>query len=172
MKIAILNDKIPPEGRGGAEQTALHLAKGLVSAGHNVDLITTTEKKPFHDVREGIIAHHLYANYPIRFRSWLSLFNPQVVGPLYRLLEKLRPDVLHFHNIHLNLSYTSLSIGHRLKIPTVFTAHDLMSFAYGKVAHGIDPARRGRQSPQQAKLPRFYNAQLTRLRYNPLRNPT
>ena len=170
MKIVLLNDRIPPERSGGAERVVWLLALELQWRGHEIHIITTTDKAPFAERRSGIMTHHLHANYPKRWQGWLSPYNPQTVGPLRRLLAELRPDVVHVHNIHFLLSYAAFGIARRLGIPTVWTAHDMMSVAYTKLTHWIDPTRCGVESPAQYRLPRWYNLRQMRLRYNPMRN--
>jgi len=120
----------------------------------------------------GITVFPLHPGYPGRWRAWLSLYNPQTIGPLRQILEQFQPDVVHAHNIHLNLSYAALSTAHRLGFPTVFTSHDVMPFAYSKLTYGIGPNHRGAEAPLLYRLPRGYNLRQMRLRYNPLRNAT
>ena len=38
MKILLLSDRIPPEGRGGAEAVVWRLAQGLAAAGHELHI--------------------------------------------------------------------------------------------------------------------------------------
>jgi glycosyltransferase involved in cell wall biosynthesis len=173
MKIVILSDGIPPDRSGGAERVAWLSALDLQRAGHDVYIITTTRKPTFSESRQGVMTYHLHAGYSQRWQGWLSLRNPQTIGALRRLLQQIRPDVVHAHNIHLNLSYASLTVAHQLGIPVVWTAHDTMTIVYTKLTHFIDPARRGRPrviAPDQYRLPRAYNLRQMRLRYNPMRN--
>ena len=173
MKIAVLSDGVPPDMSGGAERVAWLSALDLQRAGHDVHVITTTHKGTFTEIRLGIMTHHLHAGYARRWQGWLSLHNPQTVRPLRDLLLKLRPDVVHAHNIHLNLSYAAFGIAHQLGIPVVWTAHDTMPIVYTKLTHWIDPAAAVPDqfiSPDRYRLPRWYNARQMRLRYNPLRN--
>ncbi len=170
MRIVILSDRIPPESIGGAGKAAWMLGLGLQRAGHDVRVVAATEGAPFRDRREGIVTDHVHARYPERFRGWLSLYNPQTIPALRRLLEEIRPDVVNGHNIHRDLSYASLSLAHRLGSPAVFTSHDVMPFAYGKLDAFVDPARCGVDSPARYRLPPLYNLRQMRLRYNPLRN--
>ncbi|MHB8628940.1 MAG: glycosyltransferase family 4 protein [Aggregatilineales bacterium] len=170
MKIALLTDAIPPEGKGGAERVAWSVATGLQAAGHEVSVITSTPLPSLVDRRAGIAVHHLHAGYPRRWQAWLSLYNPQTIRPLRRLLEQLKPDVVHAHNIHMNLSYAALSTAYHLGFRVVFTSHDAMPFAYGKLTHWVDPHRCGVETPAQYRLPCAYNLRQMRLRYNPIRN--
>lgn len=170
MRILILNDKIPPENVGGAGRVAWNLAVGLRDRGHEVHVIAATEGPAFEELREGIPTCHIHSRYPPRFQAWLSLWNPQTAGPLRRLYERIRPDVVNAHNIHYRLSYHALTLAHSMGLRTVFNAHDVMPFAYNRLRHFIDPAHCGLHSPQDYRLPPFYNLREARLRYNPFRN--
>lgn len=170
MKIVLLSDRIPPENMGGAGQVAWSLALGLRHAGHEVHVIAATQGQPFEQVRDGIRTYHLHARYPARFQHWLNIYNPQTIGALRRLLARLRPDVLNAHNIHRDLSFYSLTVAHRLGVPSVFTAHDLMTVAYSKMTHFIDPTQHAIPTHVEYRLPIGYNARQMRLRFNPFRN--
>lgn len=169
MRILLLNDRIPPENRGGAGEVLWRLAIALKNVGHDVHVIAATEGQSFTEIRDDIQTYHLHVNYPQRFRSWFSLYNPQVNQALHKLYREIQPDVVNAHNIHSDLTYYSLTIAHKMGIPTVFSSHDVMPFAYHKLSHFID-----RKSCEAAnyRLPRFYNLKQMRFRYNPLRNIT
>lgn len=170
MRIVLLSDRIPPENRGGAGEMAWRLALGLQQAGQDVHVISATAGTPFEDLRQGIPTYHLHSRYPERWRAWLSLVNPQTLRPLRALLGRLRPDIVHAHNIHSDLGYIALAIAHGMGIPTLFTSHDVMPFAYQKVSHFVRPELDGIQDARAYRLPPFYNLRQNRLRYNPLRN--
>lgn len=170
MKILLLNDKIPPEGRGGAEAVVWRLAKGLAAAGHDVHAVATTSTDSFEEVREGIPTWHIHAGYPERFRAWFSLWNPQTVGAFRELLTRIKPDVVNAHNIHYLLSYHTLKLARDAGCGVVFSAHDAMPFAYGKLPYSFAAA--GAESPGSGeyRLPGWYNLRQSRFRYNPFRN--
>ena len=170
MRILLLNDRIPPESPGGAGQVVWRLAQGLRDAGHEVHLIAATEGEPFNEVRDGIPTYHLHSRYRPRFHAYYSLFNPQTLKHVRRLYEQIAPDVVNGHNIHAHLSYYTFTIAHRMGLPTVFNSHDVMPFAYNRLRHFVNPARCGVNSPEDYRLPRFYNLKQMRFRYNPLRN--
>ncbi|GIV81035.1 MAG: hypothetical protein KatS3mg051_0389 [Anaerolineae bacterium] len=170
LHIVILSDLLPPEEPGGAGRVAWQLGQGYVAAGHRVTFITSSPGPSRVEKRDGFTVHVLHSRYAERLRAWFGLFNPQTVWPLNRLLRRLRPDVVHAHNIHGHLSYHSLVIARYAGAATVFTAHDAMTFAYGKLTHFIDPSR-----PQQCdgfdyRLPFGYNLRQMRFRWNPARN--
>ena len=170
MRIALLSDRIPPEGRGGAESVVWRLAGGLQASGHDVHVIATTPQPAFEEVRAGIPTYHLQAGYPERFRAWLSLWNPQTIGPLRRLLRRLKPDVVNAHNIHFYLSWHSLKVAREASISTVFSSHDVMPFAYGKLWHFVQADSRKIQLPADYRLPFGFNLRQNRFRYNPFRS--
>lgn len=172
MRVLLLNDRIPPESRGGAGQVVWRLACGLRDAGHDVHVCAATENTPFETVREGIPTYHIAVNYPMRWHGWLSLYNPVVNRPLRTLYRRLQPDLIHAHNIHAYLTYYSLVIASQMAIPTVFTSHDVMPFAYHKMRYCIDPTYCGVRSVRDYRLPPLFNLKQMRLRYNPLRNLT
>jgi glycosyltransferase involved in cell wall biosynthesis len=171
MRILILSDRIPPEHVGGAEKVAWGLATAHHQAGHEVHVIAATAGASFREIREGIPTYHLHSRYPERFRSWMSLYNPQVIPAFSRLLDEIKPDVVHAHNIHADLSYASLRATNQAGLPVVFTAHDLMPVVYGKMRHFVDTAT-CTVDRAHYKLPRLYNLKVNRFRYNPLRNVT
>ncbi len=168
MKILLLSDRIPPEGRGGAEAVVWRLAQALTAAGHELHVAASTPGPPFEELRGGIPTYHLSARYPERFRAWLSLWNPQTAGALHRLLARLQPDVVNAHNIHSFLTYHALTQARVAGCGVVFSAHDAMPLVYGKL-----PAAFGDRDPAQPggfRLPSGYNLRVNRFRYNPWRN--
>ena len=168
MKILLLSDRIPPEGRGGAEAVVWRLAQGLSAAGHETHVAASTPGAPFEELRDGIPTYHLHAQYPERFRAWLSLWNPQTSGALRSLLQRLRPDIVNAHNIHAFLSYHSLKLARAAGCGVVFSAHDAMPLVYGKLPATF--GGRGLQRPADYRLPAGYNLRQNRFRYNPWRN--
>ena len=134
MRILLLNDRIPPEGRGGAESVVWRLARGLAAAGQDTHVIATTAGDAFEEIR-ATASRPITFKPVIRsaFRAWLSLWNPQTAGPFRKLLRRIKPDVVNAHNIHFLLSYHTLKLARYAGCGVVFSAHDAMSFAYGKL---------------------------------------
>ena len=169
MRIVILSDQIPPDSPGGAGKVAWMLAQGLQQQGHELHVITATTGKPFEAVQDGITTYHLHSAYPPRLRSWLSLYNPQVIRPMHDLLRRIQPDVVNAHNIHADLSYSSLRVADQLGLPVVFTAHDMMPVVYNKLDHFVGVGIEAQSDLY--KVPPLYNLRQNRFRYNPVRNP-
>ena len=168
MKILLLNDRIPPEGNGGAESVVWNLAQGLAAVGHEVHIIAANSENSFYEIRGGISTWHIQAHYPERFRAWLSLWNPQTAGMFRIFLDRIKPDVVNAHNIHSWLTYHTLKLAHQAGYPVVFSSHDVMPFAYGKLRHFV--YQRELQLPAAYRLPSGYNLRQNRFRYNPFRN--
>jgi glycosyltransferase involved in cell wall biosynthesis len=170
MRLVVLSDRIPPEHAGGAERVAWLLAGGLRDAGHDVHVIASTAGKSFEETRDGIPTYHLHADTSARWRAWRSVYNPQTIPEIRRLITQIQPDVVNAHNVHNALSWGALAEIEWAGVPVVFTAHDMMAVAYGKVNHFIDPAQNPMPHRVNYRLPRFHNLRQMRLRYNPLRN--
>ena len=136
MKILILSDNFPPHIVGGAERSTFDLACAFQKKGHEVFVITTCRNKT--DVgREdfaGLKVYRIYANYASRWRAYLCLYNPQVVGKVRKLLQEIKPDIVHANNIHYYLSYYCLKLARRYSKGVFLTARDTMLFSYGKLA--------------------------------------
>ncbi|MCY4537441.1 MAG: glycosyltransferase family 4 protein [Chloroflexi bacterium] len=170
MRLALLSDQIPPEGAGGAEAVVWRLARGLADKGQDVHVVATTKGASFEEIRDDIPTYHIHSKYPERFRAWLSLWNPVTVGQLRALLRRLQPQVVNAHNIHFYLSYHALKVARDAGAATVFSAHDVMPFAYSKLRHYTRGGPGQVILPDAYRLPRFYNLQRNRFRYNPWRN--
>jgi glycosyltransferase involved in cell wall biosynthesis len=142
VRIVLLQDDYPPESRGGAGNVVAALSTALVREGHAVSVITSTQRPDAVGLDEwrGVEVHRLYSDYHERWRAYRSLYNPRTVGHVARILEAIRPDVIHIHNIHQHLSYRSISLARRYTDRVILTAHDVMLFDNGKCTEFIDPA--------------------------------
>lgn len=172
MRILLLNDRIPPENRGGAGAVVWRLAQELKRQSHDVHVIAATDKDSFEEIRDDIPTYHIHVSYSERLRAYFSLYNLQVNSALKELYKRIQPDAINAHNIHQYLTYNTLSIAHKMNIPAIFSSHDVMPFAYHKMSHFIKPDVCGVTSPDDYRLPPFYNFKQMRWRYNPFRNLT
>ncbi len=166
MKILILSDDFPPQASGGASRVAFDLAIGLQRAGHQIFVITTCRKK--NDIGtidcEGLKIFKIYANYHERWRAYLSLYNPQTVGRVAKLMKDINPDVVHAHNIHYYLSYHCLKLAKKYAKAVFLTAHDVMLFNYEKLA------TKRYLEKFDCKTNWLDHLKQARKRYNPFRN--
>ncbi|NLX10500.1 MAG: glycosyltransferase family 4 protein [Chloroflexi bacterium] len=170
MHVVILSDTLPPDSPGGAGKVAWQLGQGLIAAGQRVTFVTSTRGPSAETIQQGIRVYALHSDYADRWRAWYSLLNPQTVWGLNRLLRRLAPDIVNAHAIHTHLAYHSLVIGRRAGAATVFTAHDVMPFAYTKLTRFIDPNRPDQCDGWDYRVPFGYNWRQMRFRWNPARN--
>lgn len=163
MKILFLQDDFPPQSFGGAGIVAFNLAKALQKKGHQVFVITTTQKKNQKTEEEyfGLKIYQIYSNYHERWRAYLSLYNPQTVKPVKEIIKKIRPDIIHVHNIHTYLSYYCLKIAKKHSNAVFLTAHDVMLVHYGKWLP---------KNVRNFKISFFDKVKSAKKRYNPFRD--
>ncbi len=173
MKICILSDYIPSEGKGGAERVAWESALGLAKLGHEIYVITTTPR-PLVETevtkRDGIQIFSIHSAYHARWRAWRSLHNPWPVREVKRILGELHPDVVHAHNIHSQLSYHLLKVARVSGAKVFLTLHDVMSFHYGKLNEFVDTRHPVCQGGWNYHVTVWQQVKRFRLRYNPFRN--
>ncbi len=138
---------------------AFNLAKAIFIKGHEVFVITTVEdqKDVGQTEYEGLQIIRVYSKYHRPFQAYLSLYNPKVVLEIKKIVESIKPDVVHAHNIHYHLSYHCLKIAKESGAKVFLTAHDAMLFHYGKVDNAD-------------KMSAWSQFQKYKKRYNPFRN--
>ena len=172
MKILFLQDKFPPENQGGAGRVAFDLAISLKRLNNKVYVITTVQNKS--EVRktdkDGIEIHKIYSNYHERWRSYLSLYNPQTINVVERIIKQIQPDIIHCHNIHYYLSYHCLKISKKYCNKVFLTAHDVMLFHYGKLIEFINKDNLEIPSEFDYKISFLKQIERFKKRYNPFRN--
>ena len=159
MKILYLSDDFPPDNLGGAGVVAHNLAKAFKELGHDIYVVSTTQDKSKEGsyVQDGFKIYKIYSRYHRRWRAYFSLYNPQTVKKVSKIIADIKPDVIHAHNVHYHLSYHCLKIAKDSGARVILTAHDTMLYSYGKVYDG-------------SKIPLFKDAWDHKLRFNPLRN--
>ncbi|MEK7567340.1 MAG: glycosyltransferase family 4 protein [Patescibacteria group bacterium] len=135
MKIVFLQDDFPPQSFGGAGISTFELALGMKNAGHDIFVITTCRKQG--DAGEsdyqGLKIFKILSNYHPRWRAYLSIYNRPVIKEVEKILEKIKPDIVHANNIHFYLSYCTLQVAKKYSKAVVITLRDAMSICYGKL---------------------------------------
>lgn len=172
MKILLLQDDFPPFEIGGAGVIAGILARGFVKAGHSVFVITTVQSKQNEGVYEenGIKIYRIYSNYHDRWRAYLSIYNPQVLSKVRKIISEINPDITHAHNVHFYLSYFSLKIAKLYSKKVYMTCHDIMPFYPGTFTEFINPDDLSIVEDFNYKISQLILFKKFKLRYNPLRN--
>ncbi len=170
MKIVYLTDEYPPEYAGGSGVVAQHLARGMSSAGHDVSVIVPTARTCVWEEKQGgiTVLGLPRTETPHPFRTGLE--NPAQTKAIGEILARLRPDVVHAHNLHWQLSYASLETARCFTDRLFLTAHDLMLVACGKV---FPPDKACISGPEAGKICRanfLRDLRLAKWQYVPGRN--
>lgn len=127
MRIIYIHQYFKTPEEGGAVRS-YHLAKGLVEAGHEVEMITGSDKITY-DQRwiDGIKVHYLPVDYKQEFgfiRRIISFF--KFVKQSKRLLKKLKnPDVFYITSTPLTTGWIGLWAKRKKAIPYIFEVRDL-----------------------------------------------
>lgn len=127
MKIIYIHQYFRTPEQGGAVRS-YHLAKGLVEAGMEVEMITAHSGMTY-DQRwmDGIKVHYLPVAYDQKFgffrRVWSFL---QFVRKSKKLLKRLtRPDLLYITSTPLTTGWIGLWAKRKLALPYIFEVRDL-----------------------------------------------
>lgn len=122
MRILHVSDFFPPV-RGGLEGHVDDLSAAQAASGHEVHVATLTPgatpsdpRVHAHVVRAASLSVLPYADADRPFHPPLP--DPRARRALVRLLDRIRPDVVHAH------SWLGVSLPRRTGVPTVLTAHD------------------------------------------------
>ncbi|MEE9543848.1 MAG: glycosyltransferase family 4 protein [Thermodesulfobacteriota bacterium] len=127
MKVAIVSDCLPGYHRmwSGAEIIAVTLADMLKSNGCEVSLVTAPFEAEPVDASSSV--HQVWT--PLKSLGTLSRNFPIDIGAIfstYRVLKKLRPDIVHINAKYLFIPTLIACL--RLKISTIFTVPDYFIF--------------------------------------------
>ena len=132
MKVLILNDKFPPEVKGGADIMSWRFAQKLVRVGHQVSVFTTTDQKSREGIAEenSLKIYRLFYKFSSRWMAYAGLYNYKAVRKLKEIIKKEKPDLLWAHNVHCALSYACLRKAKKMGLPVVLSLHDSLTFCY------------------------------------------
>lgn len=173
MRILFLSDDFPPKSFGGAGIITYNLAKAIVKAGHEMFVITTVQDKAVPrgwKNLDGMKVYDLYNDYDGRFAAYVSLYNPGTLGVIEKIIQEVKPDVIHAHNIHNNISYHALKIARKYTDKVFLTTHDAMAFNYGKLVNYYDKNDLSVHTQFSYKVGFLQNLKTAKKRYNPFRN--
>ena len=129
MKIAHLHWGFPPI-IGGVETHLIFMMPEQVKLGHEVFLLTgsaegSPEKFDFHGAT--VYRHELF-DLNWLFKSGFQEVDTNVEDIIYDFLNKIKPDVIHAHNMHYFSRYHVRTLEHYAvthKIPMILTAHNI-----------------------------------------------
>ncbi|MCS6926811.1 MAG: glycosyltransferase [Candidatus Binatia bacterium] len=128
MRILQVVHGLPPSEWGGAELVTLHLAQALRARGHEVTILARTagEGEEFalrEEWYEGIQVVRVRNTYTQHVSFRLFYDNTFFHLPFLRLLEQIRPEVIHFQHL-AHLSVNLLPLAAALGYPTILSLHD------------------------------------------------
>lgn len=135
MHIVLLNDDALPTARGGAAVVVDHLRHVYRKEGHKVTLITShqnnQQRREWDDDAGRVISIPIHCSLALRHR--LCIHNPAVTQHIKHILQELRPDAVHTHNLHAYLTYESLLFAREWTDRIILTAHDTFLVSFGRV---------------------------------------
>lgn len=137
MKICVITNLYPPFDRGGAEQVVVKTVRGLVMAGHQIFIITSTPHNSTIQQFNNVTIYQLHPpniffytkaheHSPLTRLVWhaLDIFNFGIARQVKKIVEREKPDVVHTHNL-MGLSFLIPRALRRLGVRHVHTVHDV-----------------------------------------------
>lgn len=172
LRVLVANDLYGPSSAAGM---AVQQARRMAALGHEVCFLGTVQDRA--EARSftepgGLLVRLIYAPpYSLRFRAWVSLWNRPAIKGLAKVLSEFKPDVVHFHNVHIHLSYRALKVARVHGAKVVLSVHDVMPFCFQKMYCFMGDHLRPEDGPVSFKAPFPRCIPCARFRYNPIRNP-
>jgi len=126
--------------KGGAERVLFDTKKLLEDAGHVVEVFGMSDKKNIFKNKYFIenIDYRKVKGFKKLKVAKNFIWNVKAKENFRKLIREFKPDVVHFHNIYHQLSYSLVDVVHEEEIPSVMTLHDykLISPNYNLFHHG------------------------------------
>jgi glycosyltransferase involved in cell wall biosynthesis len=135
LKVLICSNAYPPHFIGGAELVAHAQAKQLQMSGHEVIVFTgdPSEHGKRHSYRredyEGIPVYRIHLTHEDYDYRFLNFIHKDIEDHFKKLLLKVSPDIVHFHNI-IGLSAGLIHCAKSQGKKTVVTLHDHWGFCF------------------------------------------
>ncbi len=136
--------------RGGAERIVLESKNMLESAGHKVAVFGMHHPENIIE-NKYFIPYIDYKNLGVigKIRAGLkSIYNKEAKKQFEQLVDDFKPDLIHFHNIYHQLSFSLFDVVRKKNIKSVMTLHDykMISPNYTLFHHGhIDDTSIGKK---------------------------
>lgn len=108
--------------RGGAEQVAFLTKELLEQAGHTVAVFGMQDPK--NEIQTDYFSEPVNFENP-RFTDIKRVFyNQEAKVKFKKLIADFKPDLIHFHNIYHQLSFSVIDAGREAGVPMLITIHD------------------------------------------------
>lgn len=129
MKILIVNTYYYPNMIGGTEQSIKLLAEGLASKGHEIYVLTGDKQESEHEIINGVniirldLMNKNKSKVQKVVRKVCELNNLVIKRKVNKIIEKIRPEVIHTNNLFY-ISPIIWKIANERKIKVVHTLRD------------------------------------------------
>lgn len=147
---------------------AYRTARRLGELGHEVVVVTTSPASPAGEVFRTV---SLPIAVPGWLRFWLGTANPRALRLLRDVFRRERPEVVHAHNVHTQLSFATLALAGQFTPKVFLTAHDPLLVHYDKLSGSVDPADRSPHPRVRTRVTFADHLAAARWRLNPFRGP-
>lgn len=139
MKIIFLTGVFPPATHTSVGSIVQNLGINLQNFGHEVLIVAPTHDKSAIGLYsyEGLNVQLIYNNHSKKMTHYFNLFDFRIQKQFKKIIYKFKPDVVHAHVIQLSLSFPCLKIAKKSGAKVFFTAHDCLTFHYGKLTEFI-----------------------------------
>ncbi|MFC1992475.1 glycosyltransferase family 4 protein [Chloroflexota bacterium] len=129
MRILLVTDRYLP-AIGGRERHVGELSRELIKRGHSVTICTTAyPNTPHYEEIDGTGVYRLsgfFSQIPFLYRDTTNRIPPPTQDwwlsrEVKRIIEKIRPDVIHIHGWFV---YSILPLKEIFQVPLIYTIHD------------------------------------------------
>ncbi len=101
---------------GGAKTIANYLVNGYKKDGYEVKTVSIPQ---------------ISGNFVKVFSQFFDIINPLAVLKIKKILKTEKPDLVHFHNIHKDISAYSVKAIKKMGVPVIITLHDFWALCSG-----------------------------------------
>lgn len=149
--------------KGGAERVVFDTKKLLEDAGHSVEIFGLKDKRNIFENEYFIngVDYHQKQKGSAWQLAQDFIYNRAAKEKFAQLIKDFNPDVIHFHNIYHQLSFSLVDAAAQAKIPMVMTLHDykIISPNYNLFHHG--------KNQEECLGGKYYNCVLKNCLENP-----
>lgn len=133
MHICLLTDYFFPHLLGGTEKVVFELGRQLVRKGCQVTVVTlNTDRVESHSQVEGMNIYRLPAISVTKLIGAQLTLSPLALFRLHRIVKRIRPDIIHAHNLYFQLTMVAPFMKRLAHVPLVTTIH-LPQMVYNRI---------------------------------------
>lgn len=133
MHICMLTDYFLPHMLGGTEKVVYELSRQLIQKGCQVTVVTlNTDRVEGHSLIEGMNIYRLPAISVTKLLGAQLTLSPVALFRVHRIVERVRPDIVHAHNLYFQLTMVAPFVKRLMHVPLVTTLH-LPKMVYNRI---------------------------------------